>query len=88
MKSKEKVLQYYVIYERDEDGGYVASSPAIPGCVVYGRTLKEAYNNIRSAITECIEVIREFRKELPKETIKPKMAQELSFVEIYQYAKT
>jgi len=83
MKSKEKILQYYVIYERDEDGGYIAS-----GCVVYGRTLKEAYNNIRSAITECIEVIKEFRKKLPKETIKPKMAQELSFVEISQYAKT
>lgn len=87
MKLKEKALQYYVIYERDEDGGYIASAPAISGCVVYGKTLKEAHNNIQSAIKECLEVIQEFRKEPPKETMKPEIAHRFSFVEIPQYAK-
>jgi len=63
--------QYYITYERDEKGGYVASAPAISGCVVYGKTLKEAYKNICLAIEECLEVIGEFKKRLPKETIKP-----------------
>jgi len=52
--------QYYVIYERDTMRGYIASVPAIPGCVVYGRTLQEAHKNIRLAIKDCIEVIYEF----------------------------
>lgn len=53
-------LQYYITYEKDEDGGYIASAPAIPGCVVFGKTLKEAHQNISSAIKECLEVIYEF----------------------------
>jgi len=74
--------QYYISYERDKKGGYIASAPAIPGCVVYGKTLKEAYQNIRSAIKECLEVIYEFQKEKPKETIKPETIKKFSFVEI------
>ena len=74
--------QYYIIYERDEKNGYIASAPAIPGCVVYGKTLKEAYKNICSAIEECLEVIHEFNKELPKETIKPETIKRFSFVKI------
>lgn len=50
--------QYYISYERDDGGGYVASVPAIPGCVVYGKTLKLAHKNATSAIKECLEVIR------------------------------
>ena len=56
---KNHTQQYYIAYERDENGGYIASAPAIPGCTVYGKTLKQAYTNIVSAIQECLEVIAE-----------------------------
>jgi len=85
---KKLTNQYYIIYERDEKRGYIASAPAIAGCVVYGRTLKEAYKNISSAIKECLEVIHEFNKELPKETIKPDAVKRLSFVNIPLHAET
>ena len=78
--------QYYIIYERDEKGGYIASAPAISGCVVYGKTLREAYANIRSAIQECLEVLHEFHKDFPKETIKPETIQKFSFIKIPKYA--
>jgi len=52
----------YIAYERDEKGGFIASAPAIPGCVVYGKTLKEAYKNICSAIEECLAVIMFHKK--------------------------
>ncbi|MBU2263375.1 type II toxin-antitoxin system HicB family antitoxin, partial [Patescibacteria group bacterium] len=58
---KKRIGQYYIIYEKDEKDGYIASAPAIPGCVVYGKTLKEAHKNIYSAIKECFEVIKEYR---------------------------
>ncbi|KKS36710.1 MAG: hypothetical protein A3G49_04555 [Candidatus Sungbacteria bacterium RIFCSPLOWO2_12_FULL_41_11] len=67
MKNQSK--KYYISYERDEKGGYIASAPAISGCVVYGKTLKEAYANIQNALKECLEVIRGFKKSPQKETI-------------------
>lgn len=78
MKSRHH--QYYIAYEKDSKRGYIASAPAIRGCVVYGKTLKEAHRNITSAIRECIEVRGQFKKTLPKETISPTQAQRFSFV--------
>ncbi len=36
------VHNFTVIIERDEDGMYVVSVPALPGCHTEGRTLEEA----------------------------------------------
>ncbi|MFC1756765.1 type II toxin-antitoxin system HicB family antitoxin, partial [Patescibacteria group bacterium] len=80
--------QYYITYEKDESGGYIASAPAVSGCVVHGRTLKQAHQNIIIAIRECLEVINEFNKKTPKETIKPEAIKKLSFVRVPTHAKT
>ena len=84
--NKKHLTQYYVAYERDENGGYIASAPAISGCVVRGATLKEAHDNIQDAIRECLEVIQEFHKKLPKESMNPEVIQRLSFVKVPEYA--
>lgn len=39
----------------DEDGGFVAECPLIPGCVSQGDTRDEAIANIREAIELCLE---------------------------------
>ena len=85
---KKYANRYYIIYERDEKRGYVASVPAVPGCVVYGKTIKEAHKNIRFAIKECLEVIGDFKQKLPAETISPEAVRKLSFVSVPEYAKT
>lgn len=85
---KNHINKYYVSYERDEDGGYIASAPSISGCVVYGKTLKEAYENIQNAIQECLEVIKEFKKSPPKETINLEIVKKISSVTLREYAKT
>ena len=74
--------QYYIAYEKDPKRGYIASAPSIPGCVVYGKTVQEAYRNIKAAIRECLEVREEFKKPLPRETISPAQAQRFSFVQL------
>lgn len=79
---KNHVQKYYIIYERDESGGYIASAPAIPGCAVHGRTLKEAYHNIQSAIKECLEVREEFAQKPPQETVSPEVIRRFSFVSV------
>ena len=51
-------------------------------------TIKEAYINIQNAIQECLEVIKEFKKSPPKETINPEMVRRISFVTPREYVKT
>jgi predicted RNase H-like HicB family nuclease len=51
-------MRYTVILEQEADGGYVATMPALPGCVSQGDTRDEAMKNIREAadlyIEDCI----------------------------------
>ena len=51
-------MLYTVILEQEADGGYVATLPALPGCVSQGDTREEVMRNIREAadlyIEDCI----------------------------------
>ena len=51
-----------VIRPDPEDGGYVASCPALPGCHSQGETIAEARRNIRDAIRLCLDVLNERAK--------------------------
>jgi len=44
-------MQYTVLLERRE-GGYRASVPAVPECVVEGRTREETLNKVQQSIVE------------------------------------
>ena len=43
-------MRYTVILEREADGGYVATVPALPGYVSQGDTRDEVTRNIREAV--------------------------------------
>jgi predicted RNase H-like HicB family nuclease len=45
-----------VVVERDADGWFVASVPALPGCHTQARSLDELMDRIREAIELCLEV--------------------------------
>jgi len=46
---------FSVIIERDADGIYVASVPALRGCHTQGTSLDQVMERIREAIALCIE---------------------------------
>ncbi len=46
---------FTVIVERDEDGYYVASVPALAGCHTQARSLDELIARVREAIAVCLE---------------------------------
>jgi predicted RNase H-like HicB family nuclease len=48
-------MKLLVTLEPDETGMLVAECPSIPGCISQGRTEAEALDNIREAITGCLE---------------------------------
>lgn len=54
MKKYQK--QFQVIIERDEDGYFVASVPALPGCHTQAKTLSLLRERVESAIFLCLEV--------------------------------
>ena len=58
-------MRYPVVLEQEEDAGYVASVPALPGCVSQGDTRAEALDNIREAIALYVEDCREASDPIP-----------------------
>ena len=52
-------MRYTVDLEQEGDGGYVATAPALPGCVSQGDDRAEALANVREAIELYIEDCRE-----------------------------
>ena len=50
--------EFSVVVERDEEGYYVASVPALPGCHTQARSLDKLMERVREAIELCLEVER------------------------------
>jgi len=48
-----------IVWEDEEDGGYVVECPALPGCISQGDTIEEALENIKDAIQGWLEVATE-----------------------------
>jgi len=62
---------------RDEEGNWLASVPAFPGCHTWGETRDEAPVNAREAVEGCIESLRASGDPIPKEAAPP----EIEFVQ-------
>ena len=58
-------LDFKVLLEPDEDGGYVVVCPSLQGCYSQGETVEEALANIREAIELCLEDLRERGDPVP-----------------------
>lgn len=51
-------MRYTVILQKEEDGGYVAIVPVLPGCVSQGDTREETLKNIEEAIEVYLDDVR------------------------------
>lgn len=58
-------MKYRVLIERDEDGVFVATVPALPGCVADGPTREDALGNVREAIALYIESLEAHGDPIP-----------------------
>lgn len=59
--------QFKVIVERDEDGYFMASVPALPGCYTQAKSIPELTRRVREAISLCLDVAKtdtQYRKRL------------------------
>jgi len=68
MKSlKKKILTYTVIFEPAEEGGFIASVPALPGCLTQGDSYEETIKMIKDAICGYLTVLNVNKNEVPLE---------------------
>lgn len=68
------LLNFTAVITQDEDGMFVATCPAIPGCHSQGETYEEAQKNIEEVIKLCLNVAKKDRAyrfdELGEEDVK------------------
>jgi antitoxin HicB len=58
----------YSLAIEEQDGGYLAHFPALPGCLTWGVTYHEAVNNAREALVVYLETLAENGDPIPEET--------------------
>jgi predicted RNase H-like HicB family nuclease len=55
-----------IIHWSEEDQGYIAEVPELPGCMADGETYEEAVKNVQVIISEWIETARSLGRNIPE----------------------
>jgi antitoxin HicB len=63
-----KQLTYRVLLNREPEGGYTVTVPALPGCITYGETIDEAIIMAHEAIGLYIESLVAHNEPVPDES--------------------
>jgi antitoxin HicB len=61
------MIGYTIVLETEEEGGFVVSVPALPGCLSQGESRDEALKNAREAIAVYLEELRARGEKIPRE---------------------
>lgn len=69
-KTPATAYNFTVVYEKQPDGSYVVSVPALPGCNSEGRTFEEAQKMIADAIRGYIASLRKHGEPIPADIFK------------------
>jgi antitoxin HicB len=64
--------RYTVLFEPDEEGGYVVTCPSLPGLVTEGDTLEEAREMAANAIRGYLETLSQDGLPIPPEDAHPR----------------
>ena len=59
-----KIKEFNVVIERDSEGYYVASVPALPGCHTQAKSLDKLMERIREAVELYLEVEKQTTEPL------------------------
>ena len=62
-----RTLSYRITLRKEPEGGYTVLVPALPGCVTFGKTVEEAIEMSRDAITGYVESLIEDGEPVPVE---------------------
>lgn len=63
----DRVNTYTVRLHKAEEGGYVVTVPALPGCHTHGETYDEALIRAKEAISGFVETLHKMARPIPVE---------------------
>jgi len=69
--SKKTILEYPVIFNKAEEGGYNVSFPDFPGCVTFGKNFEEAEENAKEILELWIKELRANKQRIPISKSRP-----------------
>ncbi|NLV45864.1 MAG: type II toxin-antitoxin system HicB family antitoxin [Candidatus Hydrogenedentes bacterium] len=58
-------MHYRILIEQDEDGVFISTCPALPGCISQGDTRAEAVENIKDAIEGYLASLEKHGEAIP-----------------------
>jgi len=61
LQMKKSLDRLKIVFRPEPKGGFTASVPLLPGCVTYGRTVAEAKEMAKDAISGYIESLKKHR---------------------------
>lgn len=68
---EKNILNFSVVFEPEEGGGYSVFVPQLPGCVTQGDTFEHAQETAKEAITLYLETLAERNEPLPEQAETP-----------------
>ncbi|OGG87566.1 hypothetical protein A3B87_02385 [Candidatus Kuenenbacteria bacterium RIFCSPHIGHO2_02_FULL_39_13] len=71
-------LQYNIVLKPEKEGGFTVIVPSLPGCVTYGKNLKEAKGMAEDAIRAYVASLIKHNESVPSD--------EESFIASLQFA--
>jgi predicted RNase H-like HicB family nuclease len=60
-------MEFTVMIQKAEEGGFWAKVPMLPGCYSQGETIEETLENIKEAIEGHVEALRQEGRAVPPE---------------------
>ena len=63
----EKIIHYNLIFKPETEGGFTVIVPSLPGCVTYGKDLKQAKEMARDAISGYIYSLKKHKEPIPSD---------------------
>ncbi len=60
-------MRYTIVFQREPEGGFTVTVPALPGCVTYGRDLEEAKKMVVDAISGYLTSLLKHQEAIPLE---------------------
>jgi antitoxin HicB len=59
---------FNVVFQPEPEGGFTGIVPSLPGCVTYGKSLREAQRMILEAVSAYIESVEKHREKIPSDS--------------------
>jgi antitoxin HicB len=59
---------YRILLQKEEEGGYTASVPVLPGCITFGENIDHAIEMVKEAIELYIEELVSRGEDIPDDS--------------------